>query len=289
MTDTTNKLKALYLECFSDSKECVDYLFNSRLGTHNALYEIANDKIACAAYLVKKSLSYGSNNVEIPFIVGLSTAKEYRKQGYAKRLITKALTEMNAPFVMLYPEVKNFYQRMDFQVISQDDTINVDDYKKEKTCQSEELLNLYQKKCQGNDFYIRMEKKDFIDKLNITHADGGNFYLLKKDGVFSGYTNGEETLCINTANKQNGVMARIVNLKNAFLLTKNTIPIKIKLTDSLFENNNYCFTVNNGEIIKQNNFDLEISVAELTAHFFGFQGKLKDFFKNTKGFISERY
>lgn len=289
MNNLNNKLKALYQECFSDSNECREYLFKTRLGYQNAHYETRNDDIVCAMYLVNKQLRYRGNDVETPFIVALSTAAKYRKQGHAKKLTQRALSAIESPFVMLYPDVKGFYEKMDFATVSEDDICEKDCIL-EKTDEANKLLQLYRQKCKDKDFFINLSLKDFEDKKKIISLDGGEFFLVKNGDDYVGFTGGGETILLEAEKKQKGVMARICNLEAAFSLAKNiTIPLKIRLTDSLLEKNNICFTVDNGKVVYCKNYDITISVAELTAHFFGYKGKLKDYFENLNGFIWERY
>lgn len=283
-----NDLKALYKECFSDSDKCREYLFNTKLGIPNAYYENLKGDIVCALYLVDKQLKYLKKAINTPFIVALATAKKYRKQGHATRLVERTLNKLVKPFVMLYPDVKGFYEKMDFVYVSQDDVLQ-EDLIREKTSDSKKLLELYKEKSKGKDYYIKLSKKDFEEKIKTTELDGKHYYILKENLKKTGFSNGEETILINERKKQNGVMARICDINEAFRLTDVSIPIKIKLTDKLLQKNNICFCVEKGKIIYCNDYDVTISVAELTAHFFGYKGKLKEYFESIVGFISERY
>ena len=73
--DLLAKLKALYKECFSDSDECAEYLFQTRLGIHNALFSQSNGVITSSLYLVDKKLDYCGKTVGLPFVVGLCTKR----------------------------------------------------------------------------------------------------------------------------------------------------------------------------------------------------------------------
>jgi predicted acetyltransferase len=281
-------LKALYMECFSDSKECVDYLFSQRLGIHNAEYEYLNDKLAVAMYLVKKPLIYHNKQVFIDFVVGLATAAEQRKKGLALQLMRRSVEKSQAPFVMLYPAVKGFYEKMDFATISFDDKINYEDYTLEPST-AEKMLKVYERYIEGMDFRMPMTKESFAGMIEITRLDGGAFNMLKKNDEIVGFGNGEEGIALDCAAKEDGAMARITSPAAAFVLTDIDIPFGIKLTDGLIENNNTCFRVDKGVLIKTKGYDLEISVAELTAHFFGYKGALAEFFPCIQGYILERY
>lgn len=288
MSTTLFQLKALYKECFSDSNECREYLFSKHLGIHNVHYCTKNQKIICAMYLVDKTMKYRENIVKIPYVVALATTKEYRKQGYAQRLLSTVLSSLDVPFVMLYSEVEGFYEKMDFSFISKDNICHKG-LSTQRTNNPELLHKLYQDKCRSKDFYITLTEEDFMEKIKIIELDGGEFCILKDGDNVMGYTSGEETILVNEEGVENGVMGRICSIEKAFMLTKNTIPIKLKLTDSLIKKHNICFTVERGIIKPCTDFDLTISIAELTAHFFGYQGRLKEFFCQNIGFLSERY
>lgn len=287
MNSLKSRLKALYKECFSDSKECRDYLFSKRFGPHNAIYRELNSDIVAAMYMVDKKLVYREKETSVPFVVGLGTSKAYRKMGLATELIRESVQKCEGPFIMLYPAVKGFYEKMDFAVISYDNVLT-NDYKKIESEDAEKFLKLYELYNKDNDFYIRLNKSDFEEKIEIAKRDGGKFYLLEKNGEHIGFTNLEESVILGEKGVKRGVMARVANLEKAFKLCPITIDKKIKLTDKLAEENNFCFFVEKGRIQKCEEFDIELTMEELTKHFFGLGDKLKEF-GIVKGHILERY
>lgn len=281
-------LKALYSECFSDSKESIEYQFNTRLGIHNAEYEYLEGQLAVSMYLVRKPLVYCGNRISVDCVVGLATAPSHRKKGLALQLMRKGIEKSSAPFVMLYPAVKGFYEKMDFATVSFDDKINYDEYAFE-TASPKKMLEVYRKYSEGMDFYMPMTEESFSEMMKITEADGGKFYMLQKGNKIMGFGNTEEGIALDCAIKEDGVMARITSPAAAFALTKIDIPWRVKLTDRLIEKNNFCFRVESGKIVETEGYDLEISAAELSAHFFGFKGSLSEFFPCISGYIPERY
>ncbi len=288
MDNRLHQLKALYAECFSDTDACREYLFSKHLGINNVYYSEKDNNIVSALYLVNKQLQYKKTIVTVPFIVALGTIKKYRGQGYARRLIHSVINSLQVPFIMLYSDVENFYEKMGFSFISKDNAY-IDTWTKHETKDNILLHNIYQKKCIGQDFYITLSQYDFAEKISITALDGGKYYIIKENDNILGFTNNEETILIGKEETTNGVMGRICSIDKAFAITKSTIPIRIKVVDPLIDNNNSCFTVEKGQLQRCNDFDITISISELTAHFFGYQGRLSKFFSKTKGFISERY
>lgn len=281
-------LKALYTECFSDSKESIEYQFNARLGIHNAEYEYLNEQLAVAMYLVKKPLIYFRKNISVDYVVGLATSPSHRNKGLALRLMRKGVEKSKAPFIMLYPAVKGFYEKMDFATVSFDDKINYDNYILD-TATAQKMLKVYKQYCGDMDIYMPMTERSFSEMIKITELDGGKFNMLKKQQTVVGFGNGEEGIVLNHSAKQDGIMARITSPEAAFTLTDIAIPFGIKLTDSLIEKNNICFRVEKGRVITTDSYEIEISAAELSAHFFGFKGALAEFFHCASGYILERY
>lgn len=288
MKTLLHDLKALYLECFSDSNESIEYQFSSRLGIRNAEYKYLDGQLAVAMYTVDKPLIYLGNHTSVDYIVGLATAPSHRKKGLALELMRKSVEKSSAPFVMLYPAVKGFYEKMDFATVSFDDKINYDEYNLE-TATAEKMLEVYKQYSDGMDFYMPMSEKSFLEMIKITELDGGKFSMLKKGNNIVGFGNTEEGIALDCEIKQDGVMARITSPDAALALTGIDIPLGIKLTDSLIEKNNFCFRVEKGKTIETDGFDLEISAAELSAHFFGLKGSLSEFFPCVSGYILERY
>ncbi|MFW5780593.1 MAG: GNAT family N-acetyltransferase [Bacillota bacterium] len=287
MKNIKQQLKALYKECFSDSDECVEYLFCNRLGIHNARYEMLNNEIVAEMFLVKKLLKYKNKEISTPFVVGLCTKTDYRKKGIALRLMKKSLINLQSAFVMLYPAVKGFYEKMDFATISYDNILT-HDYMMHECDYPQRLLDIYNLYNKDKDFYIKLDLKGFEQKIAIAKKDNGGFFVLEKGGKIKGFTNKDESIVLNQLPEKSGVMARVVDLKKAFELSGLSINTKIMLTDSLIEKNNINFYVDKGKVIETNDFDLKMSISELTLHFFGLGSKLKQFDK-LNGHILERY
>ncbi|MDD4316858.1 MAG: GNAT family N-acetyltransferase [Clostridia bacterium] len=281
-------LKALYSQCFSDSKECVDYMFSEVLGARNAEYEYLDGNLAAAMYLVQKPLVYLGRRVVTQCVIGLCTSPSYRKRGLALSLMKRSVEKVAEPFVTLYPAVKGFYEKMGFATVSFDDVISYGSYL-HVPASAEKMLNLYKEYIEGMDFYLPMTQTDFERLTAITRLDGGSFELLIKDGRAAGFGNGEEGIVLGGTNKQSGVMARITSPEAAFALTDIDLPFSIRLTDALVEKNNFCFRVEKGKVKKTDGCDAEITVEELSAHFFGYKGLLGEFFPCISGYILERY
>ena len=114
-------LLALYKESFDDSVEYVDNFFSKYYTAKNTKYILADGQIVSALHVVYKHLSCWGKVSKIPFLVGVATKLQYRKQGYFKRLMAKTLTELarqNYPFVLLYPADRILYEKVGFVTVS---------------------------------------------------------------------------------------------------------------------------------------------------------------------------
>jgi len=298
------QLKALYAECFNDSKQVADYLFSTKLGIQNATTSILNGQIIGALYLVDKQLAYLDEQVNYPFIVALSTSKTHRGKGIAASIIQKTLKKIYAlglPFVGLYPAITGFYDTHQFTYITKERKLNTANLDLVSTQDAALLLSLYQDATANLDFYFTRTLEQSNARLAEIAADCGKAQLLYSQDKLLGYSlgDGEEYVIDGSINyhplgdKINGHMARVVNLASAFLLTDITIPFAFAVQDHILTENNIAITVENGIISKSDKTDKSIKIEDLTALFFGIMPQnAQDFhpyFKKIKGQLAEKY
>ncbi len=272
----------LYTECFpEDSKEMIELFFRERLGIKNCHYIKIDNKLACQLFLVDKTLVYEKNNIYLPFIVGLGTAKEHRYKGLAKTLLIDVLEKLDGvPFISLYPFSHEFYEKMSFATVSYD-------YNAEKTdtvISAEKAYSIYKAYTKNLDFYIERTQKDFDLLDEITKLDGTYFCLISEGG----YTNGEETVLLGSKGAAKGTMTRIVDLFAAIKLSKLSFPA-IKITDCLIKRNNVIISSDNGNVTFCENYEKEIDISVLTAAMFGLNFFYPYQIKNLNGHLLDRY
>lgn len=262
------ELKALYLECFSDSEACTDVLFSSLLGEKNARTLEENGKILSALYVTDKKLSYCGKVYPLPFFVGISTAKKARGRGLAKKLISDTLRSFDTPFAFLHPAITGFYEQLDFATVSYDPI-------GEKPPSGEflagtEMYSAYQNAIKKWDFYIEKPLSDFELHIAADAADSDGFRrIINENSEKAGFTDGLELLLPDAEGKIPGAMARLASLEKAAAMIGD-LPLSIKLTDSVIEKNNLIFTIKDGRLVPCSKFDVEMTAGEFTRSVFGY-------------------
>jgi|GEM_PF-1994564 len=298
------ELKALYAQCFSDSKQVADFLFSTKLGIQNAVTSILNGQVVGALYLVEKQLVYLDAKTKYPFIVALGTSAEHRGKGIAGSIIKQALAKIyasNLPFVGLYPAITGFYEKYQFTFITQERALCKEGLDFVTTQDSALLLSLYQDALAELDFYYSRTQEEMDFRLAEIAADNGKAQLIYSQGKLTGYElgGGEEYVLHNNINCDtsgkpiNGHMARIVSLAAAFALTNISIPFSFQVQDHILTQNNMTISVKNGIISNSNTANKNIKIEDLTALFFGIMPEnakaFHPYFKKIKGQIAEKY
>lgn len=284
------RLIGLYKECFpEDNEQTVQYMFKHILGEQNALYTFDNGNLASALYLVDKTLYLKKNTISLPYIVALGTAKEYRKKGYAEKLIESTLNVLyscQVPFIALYPFKHSFYEKFHFITPSYDYSLVG-----EKTqCEISKAEEIYSGFCKELDYYIVREDSYYKMKKEMMSSDNDYFFEVINDNLTVGYTNSEESIPL-TYHKgtEKGTMVRIVNAVNALYISKLTFEKKVRLTDDMIADNNFTFRLYNGEVTLTDTYDITIDITRLGEIIFGqstLEGEKCD---TLKGYLADKY
>lgn len=117
-----DELIKLYKESFDDSPEYINNFFKQYYSKRNTRCIVDNGDLVSALYLVIKRLVFSEKILRTFFLVGVATKEKYRKKGYLKKLIRLTLDDlalMNTPFVMLYPNKREVYEKLGFVTVSQ--------------------------------------------------------------------------------------------------------------------------------------------------------------------------
>lgn len=280
----------LYKQCFpEDPEQVVDYMFASALGEDNALVEWDGKTLACAVYLVEKTLYYKQNILPLPYIVALGTAISHRYKGYSEKLILRCLDKLykeNTPFVALYPFKHSFYQKYGFFIPSFDYTLTG----VKKKCDVSKAKEIYDKFCQGLDYYIVRQDEDFNFIDTMLSLENGSFYEIFDLDKLVGYTNGEESIPVSyKKGEKDGAMVRIVNAVSALKLSKLTFDKKIKIKDNFIKENNFSCLIKNGDVEMVDSYDVEIDIEHLGEIIFGkrnLEGKMSNILV---GYLADKY
>lgn len=264
-------------------------MFKTVLGEDNALVKYDGDNLACAMYLVDKTLYYKGNTYPLPYIVGLGTHPAYRNLGYSKELVIKCLDKLcaeNVPFVALYPFKHSFYEKFDFFTPSFDYTLEGEKVK----CEIEDTRLMYENFCKGLDYYIVRNDKYYDFIKGIIKIENNSYYKIVKDNKEIGYSGNDENLPLHYyKGEKEGVMVRIANARYALSLSKLTFDKKIRISDSLIASNNFSCSLENGKVIETKDYDITIDITALGEVLFGrktLDGKNLD---TLNGYLGDRY
>lgn len=113
----------LWQEAFAEDCEYLQYYFEWRFwDTSMYMYVSDEDALLSMIHLNPLKLRIQGTCVRIPYIVGVATKPEYRKQGLMAGLMKQVLIECRqekVPFVLLKTEHEEYYKSFGFQTVHQ--------------------------------------------------------------------------------------------------------------------------------------------------------------------------
>ena len=186
--------KPLYKEAFfEDSDSFVNYYYEEKLKDNRILVDIEGESIRSMIMLNPYKISVFNKIYNLDYIVAVATGKEFKRQGYMRRLLNKALCDMNAenvPFTYLIPANKDYYLPFDFAFVANKNEYNANFSGLKKQVIKEEP-----------DKELIFRILDFINNEVIVR-NNGNIYAnpilyLKGKGIINLYINGQQILKIN--------------------------------------------------------------------------------------------
>jgi hypothetical protein len=274
----------LYKDSFPEDDEAtVNYFFNNVFSPDRLKNIRIGDTLVSALHIVPKTLDYCGKQVFLPFMVGISTAEQFKNKGYASRLIDETLRCMhsqNVPFTALYPAIEGFYKRLGFEKVfnesATDESLGIE---RRPTTDIETLTKLLAKKTAP--YQVKIVRNAGQMKIKYGCEEGAN--LLYLNGKLIGYelvsAGKPQEVCL-IAEDGSPVppyeivlppkgMARIVNLKAAFSLLNLSRPYKFKLTDCLINENNGVFEAYKDTVTPSVGYDFTITERQLAKLFFG--------------------
>ena len=121
--------KSLYKEAFfEDSDRFIDYYYSEKLKDNRILADIDDGIIKSMLMLNPYKISVLGKKYGLYYIVAVATGKRYRRQGCMRRLLNKALVDMNnlnLPFTYLIPANKDYYLPFDFAFVAGKNEYNI--------------------------------------------------------------------------------------------------------------------------------------------------------------------
>lgn len=302
--------KPLYQEAFfEDSAGFVKYYYSEKIKDNRILADI-EDGVKSMIMLNPYTISVFNKKYCLDYIVAVATKKEYKRQGYMRRLLDKTLIDMNeikVPFTYLIPANKDYYLPFDFSFVARKNEYNVDlsDYKKSvirgvklDIGAAEKILDFINTEVsKSNDVYTYRDIRYFERELKEIASENGfiNIYLDGDDIVayesFWGIEKvelKERIVASDIATREYGkenIMVRITDvaeLLSNFRAGKN-IDIIVKINDNIIESQNAFFSIEMGKdfakigkiVNTEGGAFVEFAIADFTAWIFGYAGDVK--------------
>ncbi|MBU9747077.1 GNAT family N-acetyltransferase [Lachnospiraceae bacterium ASD3451] len=114
--------RTLYESAFpSDGKGFVDYYYQEKMRDNRVLILEEEGTVRSMLHLNPYTVSVGGRRYPSEYIVAVATDAAYRHRGYMRRLLERALLDMNRegkPFVYLMPAAEAIYLPFGFRTIS---------------------------------------------------------------------------------------------------------------------------------------------------------------------------
>lgn len=302
--------KPLYQEAFfEDSAGFVKYYYSEKIKDNRILADI-EESVKSMIMLNPYTISVFNKKYCLDYIVAVATKKEYKRQGYMRRLLDKTLIDMNeikVPFTYLIPANKDYYLPFDFSFVARKNEYNVDlsDYKKSvingvnlDIGAAEKILDFINTEVsKSNDVYTYRDIRYFERELKEIASENGfiNIYLDGDDIVayesFWGIEKvelKERIVASDIATREYGkenIMVRITDvaeLLSNFRASKN-IDIIVKINDNIIESQNAFFRIEMGKdfakigkiVNTEGGAFVEFAIADFTAWIFGYAGDVK--------------
>ena len=302
--------KPLYQEAFfEDSAGFVKYYYSEKIKDNRILADI-EESVKSMIMLNPYTISVFNKKYCLDYIVAVATKKEYKRQGYMRRLLDKTLIDMNeikVPFTYLIPANKDYYLPFDFSFVARKNEYNVDlsDYKKSVISgvkldigAAEKILDFINTEVsKSNDVYTYRDIRYFERELKEIASENGfiNIYLDGDDIVayesFWGIEKvelKERIVSSDIATREYGkenIMVRITDvaeLLSNFRASKN-IDIIVKINDNIIESQNAFFRIEMGKdfakigkiVNTEGSSFVEFDISDFTAWIFGYAGDVK--------------
>lgn len=118
------QLRSLWRNCFGDPQHYEDFYFD-KIYPKNRVYAMSDRGML---HLNSYRCKVMGKELELPYIVGVSTDERYRRQGVMRSLLEKAMNDMyeeGIPFTYLMPANVAYYEPFGFQSISRKEEVEI--------------------------------------------------------------------------------------------------------------------------------------------------------------------
>jgi predicted acetyltransferase len=206
----TSQIIDLWQYCFDDSPEFIDFFFQHCFQPENTLVAEDKGRIQSCLQLLPYRVFLRDKEVDIPYIVGVSTWPEYRGRGLIKQLLqytNRVLRERNMDLSVLLPFQYDFYRKYGWEICYEFLTYRDVEIPSQLSLMSEiaeppaqgrfariipdrdldRLAACYFGFMKYYHGYIIRSRKDWMKILRDTELDNGSCYLYEEGTELLGY------------------------------------------------------------------------------------------------------
>lgn len=192
----TKDVRHLWDACFEeDSVSWRDWYFKYIYRPQNTILLFEDENLASMIQMNPYPMYLNNKTIKVASLAGVATYKEYRKKGYAGRLIDLGLREMQKrgiAFTFLYPFNYDFYRKFGYELcydrkIYNIKSDNINNYEMIELDETYDVTNIYNKYCSDLNGYIVRNQDYLAIKLKEHFVDNNNAYLIKQYDKDIGY------------------------------------------------------------------------------------------------------
>ncbi len=199
----SKQVQALWSRCFDDTPDFVEWYFAKYYRAENTLGIFEKDTLQASAQVIPYAIHLRQKVLECGYVVGVDTAPEARKKGYARRLLLECLKlqrRRNQPVSLLMPFEGQFYYRYGWPFCYFHQQIKI--APNELRCaakpwgmirQSElfeaigDMQRIYQSFAGFYDGYVQRTAEQWQLLLEDAALEKTRCYLIEQDGQVAGY------------------------------------------------------------------------------------------------------
>jgi hypothetical protein len=192
--------RKIYEAVFNDTKKFLDYYYENRLSDNLIIMGYHGNTPVSTMHLIPKKFIIKNQEYMIYYIYGVATLEEFRKQGYLKEMMEKALftlKEKNVPLVYLIPEDPLVYHKYGFVTVreKQEELVKLEKKEyynstfsiKEMTLADVDEAVSFSKRKIKADFFRKRDKDFFLDMMLRQKAENGSLELFYVGDELAGY------------------------------------------------------------------------------------------------------
>ena len=302
--------KPLYKEAFfEDSDSFVNYYYEEKLKDNRILADIEGESVRSMIMLNPYKISVFNKIYNLDYIVAVATGKEFKRQGYMRSLLNKALCDMNVegiPFTYLIPANKDYYLPFDFAFVADKNeyienfsgfnkqVIKGDEIEKEFIDRIVSFINNEVSK--ENDVYTYRDEYYFRRELKEIASEDGFINIYSDENDIVAYESfwgkklelKERIVSSKLAKRKFGkenIMVRITDIVELLsnFRAKEPIDIIIKINDNIIKSQNGYFRIemdnNKSSVSRISDIGdrgfAEFDIADFTGWIFGYVSDAK--------------